>query len=79
MRRARLTDPARAFVAPALPLTQVGGRSGATADVTTEKETTIMELFKASSQWATRPDDERFATIADLHTATNLVTTQNTF
>lgn len=29
-----------------------------------------MELFAASSQWATRPDDERFATIADLTTAT---------
>lgn len=28
-----------------------------------------MELFKASNQWATRPDDERFSTIEDLHAA----------
>lgn len=28
-----------------------------------------MELFKASNQWATRPEDERFASLADLHAA----------
>jgi len=29
-----------------------------------------MELFKASQQWATRPDDERFSSLQDLYTAT---------
>jgi hypothetical protein len=29
-----------------------------------------MNLFKASRQWATRPDDERFATLEDLITST---------
>lgn len=29
-----------------------------------------MELFKASQQWATRPADQRFATLADAHQAT---------
>lgn len=28
-----------------------------------------MELFKASNQWSTRPDDERFATLEDMHAA----------
>lgn len=28
-----------------------------------------MELFKASNQWSTRPEDERFATLDDLHVA----------
>ena len=28
-----------------------------------------MELFKASNQWATRPDDERFSSLEDLHAA----------
>lgn len=28
-----------------------------------------MELFKASAQWANRPDDERFSSLDDLHTA----------
>jgi hypothetical protein len=30
-----------------------------------------MELFQASHQWATRPADQRFWTVADLHTATH--------
>lgn len=30
-----------------------------------------MNLFKASQAWATRPDDERFATLQDLHDAVN--------
>lgn len=29
-----------------------------------------MELFAASRQWATRPDDERFESLADLYAAT---------
>ena len=29
-----------------------------------------MELFKASHQWATRPNDERFETIQDLYNQT---------
>src|ERR1017187_10026852 len=29
-----------------------------------------MELFSASKQWATRPADERFASIQELHDAT---------
>ena len=29
-----------------------------------------MELFKASAQWAKRPDDERFSSLEDLHTVT---------
>ena len=28
-----------------------------------------MNLFKASNQWATRPDDERFSTLQELHNA----------
>jgi hypothetical protein len=28
-----------------------------------------MELFKASNQWANRPDDERFSTLDELHQA----------
>jgi hypothetical protein len=28
-----------------------------------------MELFKAHRQWATRPDDERFSSLAELHAA----------
>ena len=28
-----------------------------------------MELFKASNQWANRPDDERFSSLDELHTA----------
>ena len=28
-----------------------------------------MHLFTASHQWSTRPDDERFSTLADLHAA----------
>ena len=28
-----------------------------------------MELFKASNQWATRPNDERFSSLPELHTA----------
>lgn len=29
-----------------------------------------MELFKAHQQWKTRPEDERFSTLTELHTAT---------
>jgi len=29
-----------------------------------------MELFHAANQWATRPDDERFRTLEDMHAAT---------
>lgn len=39
---------------------------GGTIQATVEIKETDMELMRASNQWATRPDDERFWTIEDL-------------